>query len=142
MSNRSVTIAVALAMFIGMWAYVVRVANPNIRRQAAISGDHAGELGDLYPRWYGTRQLVLHGQNPYGQRVSDDLQRAYYGNVQLNGSRDEQRFAYPVFVSLFLLPTVYLEFGQVQIIASFVMTAALAISIPLWLGFVGWQLSR
>jgi hypothetical protein len=142
MSNRSVTIAVALAMFIGMWAYVVRVANPNIRRQAAISGDRAGELGDLYPRWYGTRQLVLHGQNPYGQRVSDDLQRAYYGNVQLNGSRDEQRFAYPIFVSLFLLPTVYLEFGQVQIIASFVMTAALAISIPLWLGFVGWQLSR
>jgi Glycosyltransferase family 87 len=142
MSNRSVTIAVALAMFIGMWAYVVRVANPNIRRQAAISGDHVGELGDLYPRWYGTRQLVLHGQNPYGQRVSDDLQRAYYGNVQLNGSRDEQRFAYPIFVSLFLLPTVYLEFGQVQIIASFVMTAALAISIPLWLGFVGWQLSR
>lgn len=142
MSNRSVTIAIALAMFIGMWAYVVRVANPNIRRQAAISGDHAGELGDLYPRWYGTRQLVLHGQNPYGQRVSDDLQRAYYGNVQLNGSRDEQRFAYPIFVSLFLLPTVYLEFGQVQIIASFVMTAALAISIPLWLGFVGWQLSR
>jgi hypothetical protein len=142
MSNRSVTIAVALAMFIGMWAYVVRVANPNIRRQAAISGDHAGELGDLYPRWYGTRQLVLHGQNPYGQRVSDDLQRAYYGNVQLNGSRDEQRFAYPIFVSLFLLPTVYLEFGQVQIIASFVMTAALAISTPLWLDFVGWQLSR
>jgi hypothetical protein len=142
MSNRSVTIAVALAMFIGMWAYVVRVANPNIRRQAAISGDHVGELGDLYPRWYGTRQLVLHGQNPYGQRVSDDLQRAYYGNVQLNGSRDEQRFAYPIFVSLFLLPTVYLEFGQVQIIASFVMTAALAISIPLWLGLIGWQLSR
>ena len=47
-SNRSITSIVALAMFIGMWAYVVRVANPNIHRQATISGDRAGELGDLY----------------------------------------------------------------------------------------------
>jgi hypothetical protein len=142
MSNRPVTIAVALAMFIGMWAYVFRVANPNIKGQAAISGDHAGDLGDLYPRWYGTRQLLLYGQNPYGQQVSDDLQRSYYGNVQSNGSRDEQRFAYPIFVSLFLLPTVNLEFSRVQIIASLVMAATLAISIPLWLGFIGWQLAR
>ena len=142
MSNRPITIAVALAMFIGMWAYVFRVANPNIKKQAAISGDHAGELGDLYPRWYGTRQWLLLGENPYGQRVSEDLQRAYYGNVQSGGSRDEQRFAYPIFVSLFLLPTVTLEFSQVRIIASLVMAAALAISIPLWLTFIGWQLAR
>jgi hypothetical protein len=92
-SNRSITAIVALAMFIGMWAYVVRVANPNIHRQAAITGDRAGELGDLYPRWYGTQQLVLHGQNPYGRQVSEGLQLAYYGNIEPSGKRDEQRFA-------------------------------------------------
>jgi Glycosyltransferase family 87 len=142
MSNRSIAIAVALIMSAGMWGYVVRVANPNISRQAALAGDQAGILGDLYPSWYGTRQLALHGQNPYSQRVSEDLQVAYYGNLLSDGSRNEQRFAYPVFVALFLLPTVNLNFGQVQIIASFVMAGAIAISVPCWLGFIGWTLPR
>ncbi len=142
MSNRPIVVTVVLAMSIGMWAYVVRVANPNIHRQAAVRGDRAGELGDLYPRWYGTKELVLHRQNPYGQRVSEDLQLAYYGNIESNGSRDEQRFAYPIYVSLFLLPTVNLAFGQVRMIASVVMAVALAIGLPLWLGFIGWQLTR
>jgi hypothetical protein len=62
MSNRPIVVTVALAMSIGMWAYVVRIANTNIHRQAAIRGDRAGELGDLYPRWYGTKELVLQGQ--------------------------------------------------------------------------------
>ena len=127
MSSQPITVTVALAMFIGLWAYVVRIANPNISRQATIARDRAGDLGDLYPRWYGTRQLVLHGQNPYGQRVSEDLHLAYYGNIESNGSRDEHRFAYPIYVSLLLLPTVNLAFSQVRIIASFVMAVALAI---------------
>jgi hypothetical protein len=142
MSNRSATIAVALSMCIGMWAYMIRVANPNISVQAALTGDRAGELGDLYPRWYGTRQFVLHGQNPYGKGVSDDLQIAYYGNIVSDGNRNEQRFAYPVYVSLFLLPAVNLPFRQVQLLATFLMAGAIAASVPLWLGFLGWQLPR
>jgi hypothetical protein len=142
MFNRAIAIAVALVMSAGMWTYVARVANPNISRQAALAGDRAGILGDLYPSWYGTRALALHGQNPYSQRVSEDLQVAYYGNVLSDGSRNEQRFAYPVFVALFLLPTVNLNFGQVQIVASFVMAGAIAISVPCWLGFIGWKLPR
>src|SRR5437868_3318005 len=141
MPNRPITVAVALAMSIGMWAYIFRVANPNIRLQAARSGDRTGDLGDLYPRWYGTRQLVLHNENPYGQRVTEDLQLAYYGNIKPDGIRDEQRFAYPVYISLFLLPTVNLAFSQVRIIACAVMAGALVISIPLWLGCIGWKLA-
>ena len=33
-------------MCIGMWAYVIRVANPNILLQATLTEDRAGELGD------------------------------------------------------------------------------------------------
>ena len=141
MPNRPITVAVALAMSIGMWAYIFRVANPNIRLQAARSGDRTGDVGDLYPRWYGTRQLVLHNEKPYGQRVTEDLQLAYYGNIKPDGIRDEQRFAYPVYISLFLLPTVNLAFSQVRIIACAVMAGALVISIPLWLGCIGWKLA-
>ena len=141
MSNRLFNTAIALAMCAGMWAYVVRIANPRIRLQAARTGNRAGVLGDLYPRWYGTRQLVLNRQNPYGQSVSQDLQLAYYGDIVSDGSRDEQRFAYPIYVSLLLYPTVRLPFRKVQIIASVVMAGAVALSVPLWLGFIGWQVS-
>lgn len=136
------TIAIALTMCIGMWAYVLRVANPNIARQAAAGKNRAGDLGDLYPRWYGTQQLVLYGQNPYGERVSEDLQLAYYGNVVSGGVRDEQRFAYPAYVALFLLPAVHLRFAQVKLVASILMAGAIAVSVPLWLGFIGWKLAR
>jgi hypothetical protein len=142
MSSPTTTVAVALAVCIGMWTYVLRVADPNIALQAQVTGNRAGELGDLYPRWYGTRQLLLFGQNPYGERVSEDLQRAYYGDVASAGNRDEQRFAYPAYIVLFLLPTIGLPFPQVQIMATWFMAAAIALSVPLWLEFIGWKLSR
>jgi len=120
-----------------MWAYVVRIANPRIRLQAARTGNRAGVLGDFYPRWYGTQQLVLNRQYPYSQSVSQDLQLAYYGDIVSDGSRDEQRFAYPIYVSLLLYPAVRTPFREVQIIASVVMAGAVALSVPLWLGFIG-----
>ena len=139
MSNRSITVAITLAMCIGMWAYVIRVANPKILLQATLTEDRAAELGDLYPSWYGTRQLVLHGHNPYGQRVSEDLQIAYYGNIAHDGVRNEQRFTYPAYVTLFLLPTVEFPFREVQIVATVLMAAGIVVSVPLWLEFIGWK---
>ena len=141
MSSPSITVAVALAVSIGMWTYVLRVADPNIALQAEITRNRAGELGDLYPRWYGARQLLRFGQNPYGERVSDDLQRAYYGDVASAGIRDEQRFAYPAYVVLFLFPAIDLPFYQVQVIATWLMAVAIAFSVLLWLEFIGWKLS-
>jgi len=137
MSNRLFNTAIAFLMCAGMWAYVVRIANPRIRLQAARTGNRAGVLGDFYPRWYGTQQLVLNRQYPYSQSVSQDLQLAYYGDIVSDGSRDEQRFAYPIYVSLLLYPAVRTPFREVQIIASVVMAGAVALSVPLWLGFIG-----
>ena len=47
-----------------MWFYVDRVWAP------------PGEIhySDLYPSWYGTRELLLHGRDPYGQEVSGEIQ--------------------------------------------------------------------
>jgi hypothetical protein len=41
-----------------------------------------------------------------------------------------------------LLPTVNLAFSQVRVIASVVMAVAVAISVPLWVEFIGWHLPR
>ena len=64
MPKTSIALAITVAACVGMWAYMLRVANPNIRLQAVITGDRAGDLGDLYPRWHGTRQLILFGPEP------------------------------------------------------------------------------
>jgi hypothetical protein len=37
----------------------------------------AKPLTDLYPRWYGTRELLLHHRDPYGAAVSREIQLAY-----------------------------------------------------------------
>src|ERR1700687_8617 len=116
MPKTSIALAITVATCVGMWAYVLRIANPNIRLQAVITGDRAGDLGDLYPRWYGTRQLILFGRSPYDRGVSEELQLVYYGHTVVDGRQDEQRFAYPIYACLFLLPTVNLTFPQVQII--------------------------
>jgi hypothetical protein len=64
MPKTSIALAITVAACVGMWAYMLRVANPNIRLPAVITGDRAGDLGDLYPRWHGTRQLILFGPEP------------------------------------------------------------------------------
>jgi len=53
---------------------------------------------DLYPRWYGARELLLRGRDPYSQEVSQEIQVWSYGHKlapepgapQL---QDENRFA-------------------------------------------------
>jgi hypothetical protein len=78
-------------------------------------------MGDLYPRWVGTRELLLHGSNPYGPEVSHKIQMAYYGHiVEQDYSQpvgkivDEQRFAYPVYVVFLMAPTAYTDFAHVR----------------------------
>src|SRR5579871_5475114 len=59
-------------------------------------------LSDLYPRWYGTRELLLHHRDPYGIEVSREIEIAFYGQVldpsRPDEPRDQQRFAYPLYV--------------------------------------------
>jgi hypothetical protein len=66
-----------------------------------------GYLGDVYQRWIGTRELLLHGRDPYDVEVTREIQAAYYGRpLSSQEHRDEQRFAYPIFVVFLLAPTV------------------------------------
>src|ERR1700683_986511 len=48
----------------------------------------ARTLTDLYPRWYGARELLLHHRDPYSADVTREIQLAYEGR--------EQRFNYQI----------------------------------------------
>lgn len=121
------------------WEYQVNVKGGRVIAQ----------LGDLYPRWVGTRDLLLYGQNPYGPQVSHEIQMGFYGHpvVQSYGQPgvtpvDEQRFAYPVYVVFLLAPTIHIPFPYVQSGAEIVLVLLTAASVVLWLDFLHWWPSR
>jgi hypothetical protein len=98
------------------------------------------QMGDLYPRWVGTRELLLNGRNPYGPEVSHEIQTAFYGHpvVQTYGDPrvdpiDEQRFAYPVYIVFLLAPTVPMNFSHLNNWAPVIFAFFTAISVLVWL---------
>ena len=64
----------------GVWAYANRVLIPYQKSDAAAQGRPRGNLSDLYPRWLGARELLLHGRDPYSAEVTRDIQAGYYGH--------------------------------------------------------------
>ncbi len=129
------------------WVYTHRVLVPWEYQVNIKGGRVIAQLGDLYPRWVGTRELLLHGKNPYGPEVSHEIQMGFYGHtiVQTYGEPghapiDEQRFAYPVFVVLLLAPTVHVPFHYVQRWGEIVLVLLVVGSAFLWLRFLRWRL--
>jgi len=113
-----------------MWVYVLTMWPASLTK-----------LSDLYPRWYGTRELLLHHRDPYSQGVSQDIQYWIYGRLAAPGE-DQGRFAYPVYVSFFLWPTIYSDFVAANAVMFWVLLALGAGSIVAFSRFVGWPRSK
>jgi hypothetical protein len=100
-------------------------------------------LGDLYPRWLGVHELVLHGLDPYGSEVTREIQTAYYGHpLDPADRRDQQRFAYPLYVALWLWPTVWTPFHVVQWEVFVFLALVTAASVLCWLHVFHYTLPR
>ena len=122
------------------WSYMHRVLLPweyyvNVQR-----GQLKAQMGDLYPRWVGTRELLLNSRNPYGKEVSSEIQMGFYGRpIEQSYDKpaseiiDEQRFVYPVYVVLLLAPTLHVDFSVLQIWTPWVFGALTAIGVWLWM---------
>ncbi len=126
-----------------MWFYVDRILVTYQVTDAAEHDRPRGNLSDLYPRWLGARELLLHGRNPYSQDINLETQKGYYGRA-LDASRpddpkDQQGFAYPVYVVFILAPLIGLSFHDVQIIFGWLLIVLTAGSVLLWLGALRWR---
>jgi len=130
-------------MAFSMWFYVQRILIPYQEADAAAHGQPRGILSDLYPRWLGARELVLHGRDPYGDDVTREIQQGYYGHVldpqRSEDPKDEQRFAYPVYVMLLLAPTVNLPFSELRIGFTWFLVFLTAASVLLWMRAFRWR---
>ena len=119
-----------------MWGYADLVLIPRQRADASLRGTPRGNLSDLYPRWLGSRELLLHRRDPYAQDITREIQRGYYGREldpsRANDPKDQQGFAYPVYVAFLLAPSVRLPFPLVQAGFRWLLILLSAASVPLW----------
>ncbi len=128
------------------WLYVHRILGPQ-ETSDPDGNSMIFQMGDLYPRWVGTRDLLLYGRNPYGPEVSHEIQLALYGHtVELTNGKpgdsivDEQRFAYPVYVVFLMAPTVYTDFPTVRTWAPLPLALLTILSVLLYLDLLRWRL--
>ena len=126
-----------------MWFYVSHILVPYQRADAAAHDRPRGNLSDLYPRWLGSRELLLHHRNPYSHEITREIQVGYYGRA-LDASlahdpKDQQGFAYPAYVAFLLAPTVGFSFEHVSVAFQWVLVILSVASVPLWFHAVGWH---
>jgi hypothetical protein len=136
--RKKVQLALPLAAVLScsLWWYVQGVVVPHQEADAASRGWPRGNLSDLYPRWLGARELLLHGRDPYSAELTREIQTGYYGRPldrqKTDEPRDEERFAYPVFVVFLLSPTIHLSFPAVQAMFLWIFVFSTAASVLLW----------
>jgi hypothetical protein len=136
-------LVIALLLAASMWFYVQYVLVPYQRADAAAHGRPRGNLSDVYPRWLGARELLLHHRDPYGGDVTREIQAGYYGRplepARHDDPKDQQGFAYPVYVVFLLAPTVMLPFSVVQAGFRWLLLIITIATVPLWLRALRWR---
>jgi hypothetical protein len=140
-------VGLALAVIAGasMWVYTNQILKAYQVADAAAHDRPRGNLSDLYPRWLGARELLLQGRDPYSAEITREIQVGYYGRAldptHPNDPKDQQGFAYPVYVAFLLAPTVKMPFLFVQWGFFGILVILTAASVPLWLSALGWRVS-
>jgi hypothetical protein len=81
---------------------------------------------DFYPRWRGSRSLLLEGKDPYSAEVTLQIQNDIYGRPARD-DEDQVAFAYPLYVSFLVLSFALLPYPLAQAFwSSALILAALA----------------
>ncbi|HXM23446.1 MAG TPA: hypothetical protein VN948_19475 [Terriglobales bacterium] len=108
---------------------------------ALANGEPLGNHSDLYPRWLGARELLLHQRDPYSMEVTREIQSGFYGyavnHVSLHAPGNKESFVYPVYVVFLLAPTVEMPFSTVQRMSRWFLLGCIAASVPLWMLAIG-----
>ena len=128
----------------GTWLYASRVLFRYQFGDVALHGRPRGNFSDLYPRWVGARELLLHGRDPYTMEVTREIQVGFYGRVLGPdspgiGHAYQQGFYYPVYIAFGLAPTLRFPFASVQKGFFWVLLGLSVVMVPLWLRVLRWS---
>jgi len=126
-----------------MWFYVQHILIPYEQADAVAHDRPRGNLSDLYPRWLGARELLLHHRDPYSPQITREIQQGYYGRALDPGRpedpKDQQGFAYPVYVVFLLAPTVSTRFEVVEVMFRWFLVGLTAAAVWMWLRVLAWR---
>ncbi len=139
--TRVLKVGLALLLAGSTWYYFDFILVPHQQAAAAARGWPHGNASDLYPRWLGTRELLLHHRDPYSPELTREMQAGFWGRpldpAQPSDPRDETRFAYPLYVVFLLLPAAFLPFDIVRMIFICILFVLIIAAVPLWLRVLG-----
>lgn len=138
-----VILAAAVAASASTWFYANHILRAQQIADAALHHQPRGNFSDLYPRWLGARELLKHGRNPYSPEITREIQQGYYGRAleptDADAPKDQQAFAYPVYVVFLLAPTVDLPFDTVETVFRWLLIALSVVTVFLWLRSLRWR---
>lgn len=136
-SRKGLIWGIALVLALGMLYYRGVMLNSLQGRFRASHQLAGGNWSDIYPTWYGSRELLLHRRNPYTQEVTREIQQGFYGRTidpsQRGEPRNPEDFLFPAYVAFLLAPLLFLPFGAVQMVFPILLLLAALGSLPLWL---------
>jgi hypothetical protein len=131
----------ALLICAGVWHWAENILIPANTTKVLAAHRPIGNNSDLYPRWLGARELLLHGRDPYSPQVTREIQTGFYGRpldaANPSDPKDQESFVYPLYVVFLLAPTVTLPFPVVAEIFRWILLFSVALSVPLWMHVVG-----
>jgi hypothetical protein len=119
----------ALALVFGGWFYGLKVSTMGLEAM----GKAIPPFVDLFPAWYGSREVILHHGDPYSDQVTTQIQEAIYDRTASSGM-DQQRFAYPVFSVILFFPFALAPLPLAEKLAFVVFIALMVASIAWWTG--------
>lgn len=136
-------LAASLLACFGVWRWAETILLPSNTIVAQAKGIPIGNNSDLYPRWLGAREALLHGRDPYSADMTRAMQVGFYGRPldpnNPSDPKDQVGFAYPLYVIFLLAPTVTLPFQTVLAIFQWLVLLSLAASVPLWMHAIGFR---
>jgi hypothetical protein len=93
---------------------------------------------DFFARWYGGKELVLHGRNPYDREIDREAQKIMFGHYS-SPDEDQVNFAYPLYTVYLFFPLTFVPYAWAQAIWMTVLQFALIALTALTLHLSGWR---
>ena len=133
----------SLLVSFGVWHWAENILVPANTADALAKGIPIGNNSDLYPRWLGAREALLHHRDPYGADVTREIQTGFFGRP-LDPSKPsdppfQESFVYPLYVVFLMAPTVTLRFATVQHIFRWLLLFVTGCNVPLWMYAIGFR---
>jgi hypothetical protein len=134
-------LAASVLVCVGVWHWAQTILVPANTAKVIAAHRPIGNNSDLFARWLGARELLLHGRDPYSPEVTREIQTGFYGRpldpANPSDPREQESFVYPLYVVFLLAPTVNLPFPVVAELFRWILLFSIALSAPLWMYAVG-----